>query len=114
MLFDGGFQVLIGCRDNARIDRYRASAADSVHRTFLENSKDFGLGRQAQITNLVQKQSSPVGFLEFSDAAIDAGGDSLFDAEQFSFHKVVRQCRTIHGYEGVLPPGAAVVQGLRY
>jgi hypothetical protein len=80
----------------------------------LENSKDFGLGRQAQITNLVQKQSSLVGFLEFSDPAIDAGGDALFDTEQLRLHKVVRQCGTIHGYEGVLRTGATVVQGLRY
>src|SRR5215468_10009834 len=112
-LFDGSFQGLIRCRDNAHIDRYRDSAADSVHRTFLENSEDFGLSRQAQIADLIQKQRSPVGFLEFSDAAIDAGGDSLFDAEQLRFHEVVRQRRTIQGYERVLRPRATVVQGFR-
>src|SRR5215468_6925110 len=112
-LFDGSFQGLIRCRDNAHIDRYRDSAADSVHRTFLENSEDFGLSRQAQIADLIQKQRSPVGFLEFSDAAIDAGGDSLFDAEQLRFHEVVRQCGTIDGYERVLRPRATVVQGFR-
>src|SRR5262245_33121452 len=86
MFFDRGLQSLISRRDNAHVYWYRASAADTVHRTFLENAEDFGLGRQIQITYLVQKQSPLMGFFEFADATVDAGSDALFNTEKLRFH----------------------------
>src|SRR5262245_12319505 len=86
MSFDSGFQRLISCRDNALVYSYRTPAPDSTARAFLENAEDFGLGRQIQLSYLVQKQSPLMGFFEFADAPVDAGSDALFNTEKLRFH----------------------------
>jgi len=48
----------------------------------LQHAKNFGLGRQAQITNLVQKERALVGVFEVLWSPIDSGRNTLFNAKQ--------------------------------
>jgi len=57
-------EVLVGCREDAHIDRHFATAADRSHRFLLYNAQKLDLHVHGQLGNFVEKQRTAVGRLE--------------------------------------------------
>src|SRR5213593_1642702 len=86
-LFDLFLQVLIGRGNQPYIDRDRPAATHPFDFAFLKNTKQFCLSCRTEITDFVEKQRSTIGGFDPADAALDTGGNTFFDAEQFTFHQ---------------------------
>ena len=60
-LFD---QVLVGRRDDTNVDLYRLVAANTLEFALLEDAQDLGLGLQAHVADLIEKQGATIGLFE--------------------------------------------------
>src|SRR6266705_2068268 len=83
-------EILVRGGNQTDIDGNRPPAADPFDFPFLEDAQQFGLGSEAEVTDLVEKQGSTVCRLNPSRAPLDARGHALLDAEQFTFHQSFR------------------------
>ena len=67
-----------------------------------------------KLTDLIEKNSSEIGELEFSRfAAEGARIGSLFMPKQLVLDQGVRNGSTIHGHEGLVPPWAKLMNRTR-
>ena len=53
-------QLLVGCGDNAHVDRDHAVAADAHDRPFLDHAQQLALQRQRHLVDLVEEESAAV------------------------------------------------------
>ena len=72
----------------------------------------FGLGDQAEVADLVQKERSAIGLLKLAHARLHAGGDAFFDAEELAFEQGFGQRGAVERHERAARPRAGVVDGL--
>ena len=62
--FNQGFEVFMGCTNNAHIHRGFPRIADTAHGFFLNGAQEFDLHGKRQIGNFVKEQSAAVSVLE--------------------------------------------------
>ena len=85
---NGGAQPAIGRRDEPDIDLHRRRAADPLEPLLLERAQNFGLQRQRQIADLVEKERSPVRHLELAGLPGHGAGErALLVAEELGFEQ---------------------------
>jgi hypothetical protein len=77
---------------------------------FLQNAQHFGLGLDAHVADLVEKDRAAVGNLEFSAAVGNRSGKRAADvAKELALDQFLRNRRTVHLDErGVAPPAERV------
>ncbi len=79
-------EILMRGRDDSDIDLDRLGRADRLERAFLEHPQQFDLEIGAHVTNLVEKDGTPVGDGETTIAMIDGVSEgTLYVAEEFGF-----------------------------
>ncbi len=103
----------MGCRDDAHIHLDRGCASYPVEFAIGQNPQEAGLSVSGHITDFVQEQGATVGLFEPALASgASAGEGTLFVAEEFGFNQVFGNCSHVQGNEGMVRPGAVVVQRL--
>ena len=81
-------------RDQSHVDLDGLQPTDALERSLLQHPQQLGLGLQADVADLVEKQRTAVGQLETSDlVAIGAGEGAFYVAEQLA----LQQARTERG-----------------
>ena len=83
-------EILVRSGNETDIDGNRTPTADPFNFPFLEDAKQFGLGSEAEVTDLVEKQGSTVCRLNPASAPLDARRHALLDAEQFTLDQSFR------------------------
>src|SRR5687768_139524 len=58
--------VAVGCRNDSHIHADLAGSTDTLKLAFLQKSKKLGLKLRGDITNLIEKDRSPIGQLDSS------------------------------------------------
>ena len=103
-------KVAVRSRNDADVDRNRASAADAVDDPLLDGAQQLRLQPHIHLGDFVEQQRAAVRLLEFADAAGDRAGEGAFlVAEQLGFQQVLRDRGAVDGDEGLLRAvGAAV------
>ena len=83
----GGFQVTIGRRDHAHINRRALIAPHRPYFFFLQHPKQFCLHLQGQLADLVEKDCSPIGRLKQTRFRFRGPGKSaFFVSEKLALH----------------------------
>ena len=65
----------------------------------LDSPQQLRLGRLRQVRHLVEKQGAAIRLLELSTPAANAGGNSIFNPEQFGLDERIDQCRAVERHE---------------
>jgi len=92
-------QIRIGGGDHANIDGNRFRTADALDLSFLQHTQKLGLQGQWHLTDLVQKNCSPMRLLEQAHAGIHGSCEgSLGMAEELGFEEMIRKRGAIHGH----------------
>ena len=99
-LLDETMQITIGSGDEPYIDASRGPGAHGPDFTLLKHSKQFGLHGERHVTQLIQKQRSPMGQLEnpFSVSLSSREGAS-YVTKKFAFQERFCQGGTVLGEE---------------
>src|SRR5436190_1741912 len=98
---DGLLQIAMRRGDNPNIHLNRFFTPQSLKGSFLQNTKEFGLGAEAHLTNFIEENGSFVSLFETANAAgLRARKSSAFMAEKFAFEQCFRDRGAIHGDEG--------------
>jgi len=85
---DAGGQIPVGRGNDAYIRPDGLCTADAGDFSVLQDPEDLGLGGQGHIADLVEKDRSAVGQLEFALALLERPGEGpFFVTEQFAFHQ---------------------------
>src|SRR5439155_22800904 len=101
-------------RHNASSDADCLWTTNPLERLFLDDPKHFSLHGHVKFTDLIEKNSSEIGELEFSRfAAEGARIGSLFVPKQLILDQGVRNGSTIHGHEGLVSPWAQLMNRTR-
>ena len=69
-------KVAVGGRDDANVDRNGLASTDAIDFAFLNHAKEFGLEANIHLRNLIEKDRSAVGELEFAGLARDSASES--------------------------------------
>ena len=99
-------KVCIGCRDHARIDGDRLAGTYRLKALFFEHAQHFRLRPQAHVADFVQKKSTAVGLLKFSDLVL-RGAVETDMPEEFGLDQFFRNCGAIYLHERSLTAGLA-------
>ena len=92
-------QVGIGSSDEANIHALRARAAEALELLFLQNTQQFWLELERDISHLVEKEGTPVGELETADPLRNGACKSaFFVAKKFALQQSGRYRRAVHFY----------------
>ena len=67
---DQALKILMGCTDNAHIDRNLTASAQSLDDTLLQEAQQFGLKSVRQITDFVQHQCSAIGGFDLAESRL--------------------------------------------
>src|ERR1700683_2253597 len=82
------FQVSMCRYYDANIHGERLVPADSLHLTFFQNTQELGLHGDGHVANLIKKQRSAMGLLEFPNVASGRTGErTLLMTDKFSLHQ---------------------------
>ena len=86
---DHRFEILVGGRDDAHVDRQRLVAADALEALLLDGAQQLGLRLQAHVADLVEKQRAAVGRFELALAPRHRAGEgALLVTEQLALHQL--------------------------
>ncbi len=81
--------------------------------TGFQDPEQFGLQRNGNVTDFIQKNIPLVGGFEPADAAVERPGECAFDMpEQFAFQNSFVQGRTVELHKRAFFPGPAQVNGI--
>ena len=107
-------KVLVRGGDKAYIDGDGLAPADARYFALLQDAQQHALHIQRHLGDLVQKQRSAVGLLEFALRAGTArpGERSADIAEQLAAYEVARDRGTVYGYKGFVPAVGCVMDGV--
>ncbi len=87
--------------------------AKPLDRMLLQYPEEFRLHTHRQLSNLIQKKSSPIGLFKPANPSIEgAGKRALFMAKQFRFQEVFRNCRRIDSDARSARSAAALMNSL--
>ena len=108
-------QVPVRRSDDPHVHLHRLRRAHALELALLQHPKQLGLQPDADLADLVQEERTPVGQLEPAFARfVGAGESALFVAEQFAFDQPLGQGCTVRFNEGLVAPGAVVVDCPRH
>ena len=111
-LGDHAFERPVGRRDDARVDGDLFVATDAMKSLFLENAEKFGLEREIEVADFVEKERRIVRLLEFPDPRRGRSGErAFFVAEELRLEEVFRNGGAVHGDEGTVGTMAVLVEG---
>src|SRR5436309_6064224 len=83
-------EILIRRGNKADVYGNRPAAADPFDFPFLKDTKQLGLGREAKVADLVEKQSSTVCRFDPSRAPLHSRRHAFLDSEQLTFDQSLR------------------------
>ena len=113
-LRDSGLEVLVGRGDepDVRPDGLRPAHLGELAR--LNDAKELGLQRRAQLAELVDEQRPGVGQREDALAMLRRAGEgSLHVTEEMTLHQAFRNCRAVERDQGTIAAGTRVVDRAR-
>ena len=91
-------EAAVGRGDDPDVDDVDDPAADALDLAGLERSKQFDLGLERKLADLVEEQGRAVGILEAADMAVEGAGEgALLMAEQHRFDEILGDCAAIDG-----------------
>src|SRR5262249_51782244 len=103
-------QVQVGGGDEAHRNPNRLSASQPLELLLLQDTQEFGLQLQRNITDLVEKERATTRELESTDAAAESTGErTLLVSKQLAFEQPTRNRRTVERDERPRPPPTATV-----
>ena len=92
MLPDAGAEIAVGGRDHAEVGFQSLIASETFELLILQNTQQFGLQSQRNLTDLVQEQSAFIGQFETAYLSADGTGErAFFIAEKVAFQKGRRE-----------------------
>ena len=108
----GLLKVAVGGGQNPDIDPNLTRSSQPLKLALLENAQQFDLEIRRQVTDLVQKNSPPVGQLKLAlFLAGRPGKGAPLMAEQLVFEQLGRQRRAVDGNKRMVDPRAPLVDG---
>src|SRR5450432_453649 len=103
-------KIAIRSGNNANIRFNYRIATNSFNLFFLYCPQEFALNLQGYFTNFIQKKSSFVSQLKFSDASVKCSCEaSFFMTKQFTFNQVRRHRSAIQFYHQVFSSWGGIV-----
>ncbi|MGB8958488.1 MAG: hypothetical protein WCC00_05705 [Candidatus Aminicenantales bacterium] len=103
-------QVLVGRGDDPDVDLGDLARADLLDFTLLEDAQDLGLGPEAHVADLVEKDRAAVGLLELTRLLLRGPGEGpLLVAEELRFDELLRDGGAVDLDEGLAGPQAVGV-----
>ena len=114
LLFDELDEVLVGGGSDAHIHMLESVAPHRDITLILQHVQDFGLKRQGQLADLVQKEGTAVGVLDEpgTPLGVGAGKGPRDIAEKLAFQQVFGDRGAVDGKKGLVPAQAVPVEGL--
>src|SRR5260370_743850 len=107
---DLGLEVLVSRGHDAHIDRDGLLPADLLKCLLLQNAQHFRLRAHAHVADFIEKESSPVGQLEFSFPLIDRAGErALAIAKELRLDELFRNGGAVDVAEALL---GAIAKGM--
>src|SRR5215472_6214956 len=95
-----GLQVFVGRRNQAEVDRNRASTAHAFDLSGLDRAQKLGLHGGRERADLVEEQSAAVGELEPAWARRDRAGERAFlMSKKLGLGECLRQRRNVDSHE---------------
>src|SRR5271168_5098228 len=112
-LADAIFQVVVGGRDQPKINFFGRAAAEALHGTLLQDAQEFALKVGIESSDFIEEDSAALRqFNQAGLGGIGPGERALFVAEEFRFHQGFRESGTVEGYEGLSCTVAALDDGI--
>jgi hypothetical protein len=109
---DETFQVLVGCRDDARIDVDRLVVAEPPDFAFLNRAKQLRLERRRRLGDLVEEERAAVGFFEEALACLYGAGErATHVSKELAFEKRLGERRAVDRDERPLGAQGVGVDG---
>ncbi len=97
------FKIMICCCNDTNFDTNGFIAADSFEGAFLENTEEFDLNIERNITNFIEKKCTALSLFKPADtSAVCPGKSSFFMAEELTFDEIFRYCGAVHRYEELI------------
>ena len=97
------FEILRGGRDDAHIHCAGFISANRTDLALLKHPQQFGLQRDGDVTDFIEKQRAMLSHFEQSLLVLVSTGKRPFDVtEQFTFHEAFRYGRTVDGHHGTV------------
>src|SRR6516162_10665905 len=90
ILPDFFLQIFVCCSDQPDIDGNGLAASDPLDLPFLKNTEQFRLGREAEVADFIEEQSSTICRFDTAHSTLDPGCHALFDPEKFAFNQWFR------------------------
>ncbi len=111
-LLDHGAKVAVGGRHQPDVGVQGSRATDPLESALFQDAQDFGLDRQGQLSNLVEKQGAAVRHLEASSlSAVSTGEGAFFVSEELALDQRLGNRRAVDRHEGSPTAGRKSMQG---
>src|ERR1019366_7278666 len=107
-------RILVGCCDNAYVDRRFGFTPKAAEFTVLEHAEQLGLGGGGHLTNLVEQQCPFFSQFETSGASLNGSSErSFFVAEDLALDQRLRDGGAVDCNKWLVSAGTQVVQAAR-
>jgi hypothetical protein len=111
-MFDHLLQILVCRGHQAKVHGYGSRAAQPLQFLFLKNAHQFRLQLLWDVANLVKEKRSFICEFKAGKVPRDCAGErTRLVAEKFAFEQAPRNGCAVGSHQGMVPPGAEVMNG---